>query len=105
MATKRRATKRAAPKQRSSSSSKRKDLLKVPASYKRYLRVALNLPGTEESTSYGTPSVKVKGKFLSRLRTESEGALALLCDFIDREMLLQADPEVFFITDHYRDYP
>ena len=79
----------------------------TPASrpYDRYLKIALKLPGTEASSSYGTPSVKVKGKILSRLRTEAEGALALHCDFIDREMLLQADPEVFFITDHYKNYP
>jgi hypothetical protein len=71
----------------------------------RYLRIALALPGTEESTSYGTPSVKVGGKILSRLRTEAEGGLALYCDFIDREILLQADPEAFFLTDHYRNFP
>jgi hypothetical protein len=75
------------------------------AAYSRYLKIALKLPGTEESTSYGTPSVKVKGKILSRLRTEAEGGLALVCDFVDREMLLQAEPDVFFLTDHYRNYP
>jgi hypothetical protein len=75
------------------------------AAYGRYLKIALKLPGTEASTAYGTPSVKVKGKILSRLRTEAEGALALMCDFIDRGVLLQADPNVFFLTDHYRNYP
>jgi hypothetical protein len=75
------------------------------AAYSRYLKIVLKLPGTEESTSYGTPSVKVKGKILSRLRTEAEGGLALACDFVDREMLLQAEPDVFFLTDHYRNYP
>jgi hypothetical protein len=24
---------------------------------------------------------------------------------LDREILIQSDPHVFFITDHYRDYP
>jgi hypothetical protein len=73
--------------------------------YARYLKLVHKFPGMEESISYGTPSVKVKGKILSRLRTEAEGALALYCDFIDREMLLQAAPDVFFITDHYRNWP
>jgi hypothetical protein len=77
----------------------------VPSGYSRYLTLVLKLPDTEQSTSYGTPAIKVKGKTLSRLRTEAEGALALRCDFLDRQILLQADPESFFLTDHYRDYP
>jgi hypothetical protein len=77
----------------------------VPAGYARYLALVSKLAGTEQSTSYGTPAVKVKGKLLSRLRTEAEGALALRCDFLDRQILLQADPESFFLTDHYQGYP
>jgi hypothetical protein len=73
--------------------------------YRRVLAIALALPGVEECTAYGTPGLKVKGKILARLRTEAEGALALRCDFIDREILLKAAPRTFFITDHYRDYP
>lgn len=73
--------------------------------YRRVLAIALALPGVEECTAYGTPGLKVKGKILARLRTEAEGALALRCDFIDREILLQAAPRTFFITDHYRNYP
>ena len=63
------------------------------------------MPGVEESTAYGTPGLKVKGKILARLRTEAEGALALRCDFLDRQILLQADPDAFFVTDHYLNYP
>jgi hypothetical protein len=73
--------------------------------YRRVLSIALALPGVEECTAYGTPGLRVKGKILSRLRTEAEGALALRCDFIDREILLQSAPRTFFVTDHYRDYP
>jgi len=73
--------------------------------YDRFLRVALSLPGTETSTSYGTPAVKVRGKLMSRWRTEAEGALVLRCDLLDRQILLLAQPDVFFLTDHYRGYP
>lgn len=75
------------------------------ALYRRVCALALRLPGVEEATSYGTPSLKVKGKIMARLRTEAEGALALRCDFVDRQILLQAAPRTFFITDHYSEYP
>ena len=73
--------------------------------FERVCEIAMRLPGMEVSTSYGTPALKVKGKFMARLRSESEGGLAIRCDFVDRQMLLSAAPEVFFLTDHYRDYP
>ena len=67
--------------------------------------IAGQFPGVNESRSYGTPSIKVKRKFMARLRSEAEGGLAIHCDLMEREMLLQAAPETFYITDHYADYP
>ncbi len=78
---------------------------KLAIAFKKLVKIGLEFPGVEESRSYGTPSLKVKGKFLCRLRTEAEGGLAIRCDFVEREMLMQAEPEVFYITDHYKDYP
>ena len=85
-------------------------------SYERYLKIALALPGTVASPRPGaawdrgrrvfeTPSVRAYGKLLSRWRTEAEGALAIRCDFLDRQILLQARPDVFFLIDHYANYP
>ncbi|HXW74580.1 MAG TPA: hypothetical protein VEK10_07180 [Steroidobacteraceae bacterium] len=31
--------------------------------------------------------------------------LVLRADFLDRQILIQAAPSVFFITEHYRNYP
>jgi hypothetical protein len=73
--------------------------------FKAAVKIAQRFPGVEVSTSYSTPALKVKGKFLARLRTEAEGWLAIRCDFIDREILLQAAPHVFHLTDHYVNYP
>jgi hypothetical protein len=67
-------------------------------------KLALALPGVEEGTSYGTPAFKVRGKLLARLREDGE-TLALRVGFDLRDLLMNADPETFFITDHYRGYP
>ena len=71
------------------------------ANFARVVAIASRLPGVEESRSYGTPSLKVKRSFLARMRTEAEGGLAIRCDMMEREMLMQAAPETFYITDHY----
>ena len=66
--------------------------------------IAHALPGIEDGTSYGTRALKVRGKLLARLHQSME-CLVLRADILDREILIQSAPEVFFITDHYRNYP
>jgi hypothetical protein len=66
--------------------------------------VRRGLPGTEEATSYGTAALKVRGKLFARLK-EDGVTLVLRSSFEDRDFLLQAHPDVFSLTDHYRDYP
>lgn len=67
--------------------------------------IALSFPEVAESTSYGTPSFKVKGKFLTRLRTEDDSLVLVDVGFDEREMLIEAEPETFHTTPHYKDYP
>lgn len=66
--------------------------------------IARTLPGVEDSTSYGTPALKVRGKLMVRLHQDMD-CFVLRTELLEREMLLQSAPDVFFITDHYRDYP
>src|ERR1700734_2058046 len=72
--------------------------------FEQVRRVAHAFPGIEDSTSYGSAAIKVRGKLLARLHQSGE-SFVLRTDLLDREILLQSDPNVFFITDHYRDYP
>jgi len=66
--------------------------------------VACKLPEVEISKSYGTPSLKVRGKMMARLLEDSE-VLVLRAELLDRQILMQADPDTFYITDHYQNYP
>jgi hypothetical protein len=67
-------------------------------------KIALSLDKAEEGTSYGTPAFKVGGNLFARLREDSE-SLVVRMDRDDREELIAADPETYYITDHYLNYP
>jgi hypothetical protein len=75
-----------------------------PVTFDTVRELALALPGVEEGISYGTPAFRVRGKFLARLREDGE-TLVVKVDFDTRDLLLQADPAVFYTTDHYAGYP
>lgn len=66
--------------------------------------LARALPEVEESTSYGTPALKVKGKGFARLRTEAEGRLVLMCRLEEKEALLASGDPAFSTTPHYAGY-
>ena len=72
---------------------------------KQFSDLALSLPETEEGTSWGKPSFKTGGKMLTRYRGEDDSAVLFVGPIERRDMLLEADPEAFHITDHYKDYP
>jgi hypothetical protein len=72
--------------------------------YEGVRAIGRTLEGVEESTSYGTPALKVRGVLMVRLKEDGE-TLVLRTTFVDRDLLLNAAPAVYFITDHYRNYP
>jgi hypothetical protein len=69
--------------------------------------IGLALPGVEESTAYGVPALKVHGKLLACVpanRSAEPASLVVRVDFDDRAELLAADPDVYYVTEHYVGY-
>jgi hypothetical protein len=67
---------------------------------------ATQLPGVVESTSYGTPALKVVKRFMARLRPDDPDVLVLTAvDDIEQRMLMETQPRVFFKTPHYEGHP
>jgi hypothetical protein len=64
----------------------------------------LALPGVTQAPCYGTPGFRVRGKLFARLWPDGE-TLVLKMDTERREMLLETQPDLFFLTDHYRSHP
>jgi hypothetical protein len=73
--------------------------------YEEARSLILSFPGVEEGTSYGTPGFRVKKKFFTRLHQGGDSLVIHLGSIDERDMLIERDPDVFHITDHYRDYP
>ena len=69
------------------------------------VEIGSRFPGLETATSYGTPSLKVRGKFICRMRTKPDALVMRVVHMGEREALLQSDPETFFSTPHYDGYP
>jgi hypothetical protein len=76
---------------------------KTPAAFEAVRRIALALEKVEEGTSYGTPAFKVSGALFVRMHQDGE-SLVVRTDFEQREELMVADPETYYITDHYLNY-
>ena len=70
--------------------------------------MALALPDVEESTIHGAPSLKVRGKLLTcpAIHPSAEpNTLAVRIDLDERAELIAAAPGVYYVTDHYLNYP
>jgi hypothetical protein len=76
-------------------------------SFETVRQISLELPGVQESTAYGMPAFKIDGKLLAAIpanRSVEPHSLVVRVSFEDREELLAADPEVYYLTEHYIGY-
>ena len=70
-------------------------------------KIGLVLPGVKESTAYGAPALKVRGKLLACVPTHPSAepdSLIVRVDLNDRAELLAVAPDVYYVTDHYLGY-
>lgn len=68
------------------------------------LALGLGLPSVEETTSWGQPALKAHGK-LWVWWSPSEDAPVFKVSFEEREIIVEAEPERFFFTPHYKGHP
>jgi hypothetical protein len=69
--------------------------------------IGLSLPGVQDGTAYGVPAIKVHGELLACIpsnRSAEPGSLVVRVSYADRAELLAADPDVYYVTDHYVGY-
>ena len=70
--------------------------------------VARGLADVEEASAYGSPAIKVRGQLLACIainKSAEPASLMVRVDFAQRTELLAAAPDVYYVTDHYVNYP
>ncbi len=65
---------------------------------------ALTLPGTELSTSYRQPAIKIDGKAFVTTGHEP-GSFHVRTPHDEKAVLMETDPDTFWQTAHYANWP
>ena len=78
------------------------------ATFDQVREIALGFPDVEEVTAWGAPSFKVRGQMFTCIATNKQAepeTLVVRMDFEQRDELIAADPDVYYLKDHYLTYP
>ena len=73
----------------------------------RVRAMATKLPDVEEGTTFGFPAFKVHGKTFAWFPKKKEvepGSLAVRMSILEREYRIAAEPAIYYVTPHYKDY-
>ena len=73
--------------------------------FEELTKILLAWPHVQASSSYGTPAFKVAGKLLTRLKEDGDSIVLRGVADDERATLVAADPDAYYFTDHYRNYP
>src|SRR5688572_17741272 len=73
--------------------------------WEQLCKLGLELPEVEEGIWFRTPALKVRGKSFVRLKEDGANVVFLTDSVEEQEMLIEARPEIYFITDHYVGWP
>jgi hypothetical protein len=68
-------------------------------------KIALAIPGSKEVLWFRKPAVFLHDQFLTKVHDKEEAMTFRVSSMEMRDMMLEAEPELFYITDHYRNFP
>ena len=78
------------------------------SSFKTVESIGRTLPDVEVTTTWGQPTLKVRGKMfvcLASHKSAEPNTLVVMMDFADRDALVEDDPGTYYLKEHYLNYP
>ena len=76
--------------------------------FKAVEAIGRSLPDVELTTTWGQPTLKVRGKMfvcIASHKSAEPNTLVVMMDFPDRDALIEDDPGTYYLKDHYLNYP
>ena len=68
-------------------------------------KIALSFEGAAEGLNFGKPTILVAGKFFGRVDHKEEAMELAVASMEMRDVMLEAEPELFYITSHHKNFP
>jgi hypothetical protein len=76
--------------------------------FEAVIRIGRTLPDVEVTTTWGAPTLKVRGKMFACVainKSAEPNSMVVHMDMAQRDLLIEEDPATYYLTDHYVDYP
>jgi hypothetical protein len=67
-------------------------------------KLGCELPEVVEDIWYGRPALKVRGKGFVRLKEDEQAVAFVVASVEEQQFLIETQPDLYYITDHYRGY-
>ena len=68
-------------------------------------KIILSVPSAENRLWFNQPSGFLHDRFLAKVHHKEEAVTLQVGSMEMRDMMLEAEPKLFYITDHYRKFP
>ena len=78
------------------------------STFKRVEAIGRTLPGVELTTTWGKPTLKVRGRMfvcIASHKSAEPDTLVVMMDFAARDALIEEDPDTYYLKEHYVSYP
>jgi hypothetical protein len=76
--------------------------------FERVEAIGRTLPDVALTTTWGQPTLKVNGRMfvcMASHKSAEPGTLVVMMDFAARDVLVEEDPAVYYLKEHYVGYP
>jgi hypothetical protein len=80
----------------------------LTSSFKTIEAFGRTLPDVEVTTTWGQPTLKVRGRMFACMashKSAEPNTLVVMMDFGDRDALIEDDPATYYLKEHYLNYP